>query len=164
MAPAPLLGHIPYTWDMDPVLFLGYASCTLWDPVAPGLGRYLLYIVLSHEFSDLSACQARVIMGAFPLPPPPAHHLPEKSLSCLLLPPVSMTGIVTMHGTGGSWLCAYCQLSLRRWARIASTVGPDVSSSSLACWSLRPLSSSWKAESLSGSLCKPHTEVSERGE
>lgn len=81
MAPAPLLGHIPYTWDMDPVLFLGYASCTLWDPVAPGLGRYLLYIVLSHEFSDLSACQARVIMGAFLLPLPPAHHLPEKSLS-----------------------------------------------------------------------------------
>lgn len=133
--------------------------------MAPGLERYLLHIVLSHGFSDLSACQARVFMGAFPLSPPPAHHLPEKSLSRLLLLPVSMTGTVSMHRTGGSWLCAYCQLSLRRWARIASSVGPDVPSYSLACWSLRPLSSSWKAY-LSGSLCEsmPHTEVSERGE
>lgn len=99
MAPVSLLGHRPYN--------LGHGSCTLLEHashrtlVAPGLGRYLLYRILSHGFSDLSACQARVIMGAFPLPPPPAHHLSEKSLSRLLLLPVSMTGTVSMHGTGG---------------------------------------------------------------
>lgn len=38
-------------------------------------------------------------MGAFPLPLPPAHHLPEESLPCLLLLPV--TGTVTMNGIGG---------------------------------------------------------------
>lgn len=68
--------------------YVGHTSCTLQDLVAPGLGRCLLHIFLSYGFSGLGACQARVIMGALPLPSPPAHHLPEKSLSRLLLLPV----------------------------------------------------------------------------